>query len=259
MKIVKRFARSLFLAVILWNVAAASRTDATELTFDIFTDAGKTTRLPNGAFIPQAYGDNVSDFSPDFYTYGSAGGATPHITVEYRFLSAVNPTDPNPGINGPPNGLIYDNDYGDLQYVVYDLHGSTLPDTWFQEIRFNSTLEYRVTLESFDIAGWNQSNIGGQTLKIVRDANSPSAAVLWSAGPDGTVTVTGSGPSHDSYTPNVTVADGHTLSLIYGKSVNIGVDNIVFSESIPEPSGLVLVSLAVAGWMLRRRASSANP
>jgi hypothetical protein len=219
------------------------------LTFDIFTDAGKTSRLPNTTFIPQSYGDNVSDFNPSFYTYGSAGGFTPHIGVAYRYIHDTQPTNPGAFYNGESNGLIWDTLYGDLQYIVYNAYGSE----WFEEIRFSSTIEYRVTLNSFDIAGWPQINYGGQTLKIVQDANSPDAKILWSAGPDGAVTVTGSGPTHDSYTPNITVADGHTLSLIYGKSANIGVDNIVFSESIPEPSGMALASLACAWLFLWRR------
>jgi hypothetical protein len=92
----------------------------------------------------------------------------------------------------------------------------------------------------------------------VTDANSPSSTTLWSAGPDGAVTVNGriaGVPTHDHYTPNVTVPSGTTLSLLYAyKNGNVGVDNLRFSESpIPEPASLALTFAGASLLLFRRR------
>ena len=246
--------RAVILAWLLLLVAATPASRAAVLSFDVFTDAGKTTRHPIGTFIPQAYGDNITDFNPSFYTYGSAGGLTPNITVSYRFLSSVNPTSNNPNVNGESNGILYDTGYGDLSHVLYDIYGTAPPDLWFQEIRFSAPSGYLITLSSFDIAAWNpNAPVSGQTLKIVMNANSPSAVTLWSAGPDGTVAVNGGAGVHDSYLPNVTVGGGNTLSQIYGLSGLIAVDNIEFAQSIPEPSAAALLGMVGLVWCRRRR------
>src|SRR5262245_21918767 len=77
------------------------------LTFDQFIDAAKTVRVPNSAAPNQAYGDNITDFSPAgavggrFVNYGSAGGLTPDIQVAYRWYDTLDPTNPDPDHNGP--------------------------------------------------------------------------------------------------------------------------------------------------------------
>jgi len=226
------------------------RAAATVLTFDIFDDAPKTDRFNNAVFIPQSYGDNVSDFSPTgasvegkYYNYGSAGGFTPNVKVEYRFWQTTDPTNPSPGNNGPPNGLMWDTGYSTLNYVVYNAYGPT----WLQEMRLTPDPGYRVTLESFDAAGYLSAS-GAHTLKILQNANSAVAPFMWSAGPDGTVVF----PAVVSnYVVNVSVESGNTLSLLYGRNGNAAVDNIVFSQSlIPEPSSVAL--LALSGWTLLR-------
>lgn len=264
MRIIHGLPKSLFVLSLLVSALSAQ---ATSLTFDVYTDSSKTT-FANANPISQSYGDNVTNFSPTgafgsyYFNYGSAGGFTPHVTVEYRFLSIALPQDPSPGQNGPPNGYLWNYDYGDLTNVLYGIYGGTANGTnvpgWYMEIRLTADPAYRVTLSNFDISSWPHVDRGGQDLKIIRDANSATAATLWSAGPDGTVVVHGSTPAHDSYTPMVTVADGHTLSLIYGNGAagpDIGVDNLIFFESVPEPSLLAMTGagLGLLLTLVRRR------
>ena len=220
---------------------------ATQLTFDLYTDAAKTTPVANNTVVPATYGDNVSDFDPSapvggqYYRYGTNGGLTPHVTIDYRFWN-------NPGDNGGANGRIWNTGYGNLTNVVYPTVTAS-----YVEMRLVPDFGYRVTLTNFDIASFTAATTG-QTLKILRDAGLPSASVLWSAGPDGTVTVNGGAGVHNSYAPNVLVEGGHTLSLIYGQSGNIGVDNVVFIESIPEPTAMAFLALGsiILRWRLRR-------
>src|SRR5690242_3798320 len=107
-----------------WAVAmilfTALEARATQLTFDIYTNAAKaeTDRAANNIVVPPAYGDNVSDFDPStpvsgqYFRYGTNGGFTPHITLEYRFWN-------NPGDNGGANGRIWTTGYGNLTNVLY--------------------------------------------------------------------------------------------------------------------------------------------
>ena len=240
-------------AVALCAFAGAVVTaNATSLTFDIYTNAAKTMTMANGAFVPQTYGDNVTDFDPSgafgsfYYRYGTNSGYTPSVTAEYRFYKYSDPTNPSNQENGPPNGYFYNTGFGDLTNVIYNSYFNT----WMLEVRLIPT-NY-VKLASFDIAGFG-GNFGGQTLKIVQNANSPTARTLWSAGPDFSVLVHG-GATHDHYDPNVGVDVGSTLSLImgYGGSGKVGLDNITFTE-VPEPSSLTLLSIGLGALMLRPR------
>jgi hypothetical protein len=75
----------------------------------------------------------------------------------------------------------------------------------------------------------------------VVDANN---AVLWTA-PD--LTVLGAGPTHSAFSVNVTSAI--PIYLRFGNTYNIGIDNIVYSQSAiaaPEPGSLALLFLCAA-------------
>src|SRR5688572_4909780 len=55
----------------------AQHLQATELTFQM-TPSG------NGTLIPQAYGDRVIASTMGTFTYGTGGGFTPNVVVDYR-------------------------------------------------------------------------------------------------------------------------------------------------------------------------------
>jgi hypothetical protein len=120
------------------------------------------------------------------------------------------------------------------------------------ELRFIPSANHAVTLNSFDLAGFG-ANQTVPTIEAVQDINTMSETTLW--GPFTNTVVLGS--THTTFTPNVTVTEGHTLSLIFGTdgAKVIGLDNVNFSQTvIPEPAGVAVMSLgvlAVRGW--RRR------
>src|SRR5262245_43537828 len=72
--------------------SAVATASATSLTFDIYTNAAKTITPSGSPYMPQSYGDNVTDFDPaglftapfgggSFYgRYGTNGGYTPGVT-----------------------------------------------------------------------------------------------------------------------------------------------------------------------------------
>jgi hypothetical protein len=209
----------------LLGVTASAR--ATVLTFNIYTDSGKTTLFdtnPDASAI-SAYGNNVNDFEPTaafsgkYYSYGTNGGLTPHVAIQYRAV---------PG--GGTSGNIYPV-AGDLDHVLYTRPlAYALGSGTNMEVRLTPRTGRSVRIESFDAAAYGiGETIPNQTIKVVADVGLPSESVLWSAGPDETVTVTG---HHAHYTPQVSVGPAHTLSLVYGNSADFAVDNIQFSEFV---------------------------
>lgn len=222
---------------------------ATVLTFDQFTDSAKTTYRANGLFTTDEYGDNVSDFDPAgvqpggvYFRYGSAGGYTPNVSVDYRWIEKANHAN-----SGIPEFLMWDTSYGDLSHVVY--RGNGAMTTWAGIMLFTPAAGYQVTLESFDIAGY-LADLSGYDYAVFRDFGTGSETSLW------TDSSTAPGTGHLTLSPNITVQAGHTLALYINGDGSLGIDNVQFSESlIPEPASLALL---IAGGVLavsrRRRA-----
>jgi hypothetical protein len=237
------------LVALLLSLAIASSSQATTLTFDIYTDASKTVTPADNAVLATGninlYGDNVTDFSPTtpfgsvpyYFDYGSAGNRTADVAVEYRWAHATTISD-----NAPTAVKFYTTGFGDLTNVIYNAQ----PSPYLLEIRFVPTSTSPVRLESFDLAGFGADKIVPM-IKVVQDYNTPSATTLWGPFADTVI----SGTTHTTFTPNVAAGDGHTLSLLFGADGAgvFGLDNVIFS--VPEPSAMAL--LAMGGLLLRRR------
>jgi hypothetical protein len=243
----KRIAPPLCIAITLACCFAANAS-ASVLTFDQFTDSARTTRIPNNLLMNQAYGDNITDFSPatpvggNYVDYGSGGGLTPNIKVAYRWYDTLQPTNPNLNNNGPGGVFGWNTQYGGLTYVIFSDPDTLNQMRWLSEVQFTPEPGYSVRINSLDYAGF-QTNQPGQTLKILGDANSLGAQLLWSAGADGTVNFPATAAT---LTPAITGAPGQTLSILWGFSDRGGLDNISFSQVVvPEPtSGIMFAYVA---------------
>ncbi len=239
-------------------------TQATVLTFDIFTNSTKSLTPPLGALNAAGlgdYGSNVSDFSPAaaygpvpyYFNYGSAGGATPDVKVQYYEYNLQ--TKQYYGTDTVPTWFqnFYDVGIGDLTNVLYSSNGGGYP--WALEIRFTPTNNQGVALKSFDLGSFSSGNI--ITNLMVLEDSTTTASNLWDAG----MFAAPAAGTHTNFMPDVAVLSGHTLSLILmpgdvGANAGYnGLDNIVFTEQlIPEPSTVLL--LAAGGlllWRNRRR------
>jgi hypothetical protein len=234
--------RLLLIAALLASVVSVR---ATQLTFDIYSDSAKTTLIPQGSYIPLAYGDNVTDFDPagpiggQYFRYGTNGGYTPDISLEYGWIEVANPTTSH-GLFGPQ---LWYSGYPGLTNVAYPVFGAS----YYNYIAFTPTAGV-AKLVSFDVARYLGGSEGGFTLKVVQNAFTPTPQTLWAAAPDGGVTI----GALTTYSPNVNVDPGSTLYLIFGSNGNLGLDNITFT-GVPEPSAMLLAGLGALALGLRRR------
>lgn len=236
---------------VLVVLVATGHSAATVLTFDIFTDPAKTTRIANNSILNVMYGDNVSDFDPaepvgaHYVRYGSGGGITPNVSVAYWFY--VRATG---GIDGEGSSTTWGSttQYGGMDNVVYARNGTT----YYSQIEFIPEPGYSVRINSLDYGGW-LTDQPGLTLKIVANANGPDARLLWQAGPDGGVTFPG---TYASVTPMTLGRPGEKISLIWGGSNLAAIDNLSFSQFLPEPATAALLALGLGACCTRRARSA---
>lgn len=195
----------------LCGLATSAAVHATQLNFDTY----------NGA----TYGDRVSVFGPG---YGSAGGATPNITLDFV----------------PSNGQafgVYTAGYATLQNALghrnFDVPG---------QVRFTPDPGWDVVLQGFDIAGWTQSSFANSRIRIVDG----SGTMRYDSG------LFTFGPNTVLHLPSAPIRSSGPLTLFVNDFGDLGIDNVVFSQvsSVPEapPLALLLAGLGVLG-MVRAR------
>lgn len=202
--------KSLVLA--LCGIAAAAAVQATQLTFDTYNST--------------TYGDRVTDFG---LGYGSAGGATPNITLD--FVPA----------NGAPFS-VYTSGYGPLRHALghtnYDVPG---------QVRFTPDPGWDVVLQGVDIAAWSSASYANSRIRIVDGSGTTRYdSGLFTFGPNTVLQL-----------PAAPIRSSGPLTLFVNDFGDLGIDNVVFSQvsSVPEvPSvGLLLAGLGLLGtWRARR-------
>ena len=222
--------KHLTIAAIL--VSSASAVSATTLTFDV---AG----IADGQTVPQDYGDNVdTSFTDSVGSYGSGGGATPNVTVDYFG--------------------------GRTQLWTTGFTGLT--NVLFEEdpnVTFGLTLTaadgYDVTLESFELSSWQSTTRTIPEIFVDADGSSAFSNSDFALPNDSATTFNDFSATGSSITLGI---DGNGLGADLS---DIGLDNVVFSQSavapIPLPAGGILLLTALGGLggagALRRRRRAA--
>ena len=175
--------------------------------------------------IPQTYGDNT--------------GTTPNVEVSYSVVDGSG----NPHLTESVE--YWGSSYGDLSGVAFS--GA---NGWFAKITLTPDSGFDVILNSFDMAGYPQTDLALDSLEVV----SGSGVQLWDSG---VTTILGAGPTRSSFSPNITSSG--PISIIWGTNWNIGIDNIDFSQrqtqtgiAVPEPTTLALLGLGLAGLGFQR-------
>lgn len=213
-------------------LSAAIPAGATVLTFD-GPGAGYAT-LTN-------YGSNMTGLCAGSGQAGcvsEGNGFTPDIAVSYTTIGYTSYMRAWPG------------GYGDLLYAAYPATTGYLAD-----VTLTPQNGVTLTLNSFDLAGYYEADIAGQTVEVL---NSTGGILENYSG-----TILGTGPADSSYTPDITSTT--PIQIVYGPSWDDGIDNINFDETpatasaTPEPSTWFLLLTGFGALaVLQRRARSAG-
>ena len=217
----KKFLTGLVTGLFLFGMVGI--TNASILTFD---------GLSGYVYQPinQNYGDSITSTNDSYGQYSEGNGFTPHINVAYNT------------VGGNAYLEAWDNDYGNLVNIAYaDYDGGTA------EILFTPDYSYEVTINSFDMAGWNHADKTANLIEIINGEGTTvwSASSLFVAGDVG----------HSAFSPAIT---GSNLTIRWGNDWNIGIDNINFDESstpVPIPTTILLLGSGlawIAGTRIRR-------
>jgi hypothetical protein len=199
----------------------ALNAQSTVLTFDGFED---------NEIVPQSYGDRVLDFGT---SYGSTGGTTPNIEVDYVPIS-----------NGIPL-TSWISDYAPLtnalSSVEFDTQGyvQLTPDAGFD-----------VVLESFQVSAFADESFSDSRIFVTEGTHSTlfdTGTFTFNAGTAQTYPL---GPLRSSIGLRINVRE-------FG---DLGIDNITFAQvpTIPEPQtyALWIAGIGLVGaitWSSRRR------
>jgi hypothetical protein len=228
------FRKSLAAAGVALGLSVAGPAGATVLTFDLVS-------IGNSVPVNQNYGDRVdAGFADAIGTYGSAGGATPNVVVDY---------------DGNIQTYIFG--YSDLTNVVFEqIDGRDLV------IEFIADAGFEVGLFGLDI-GSCEGTLGG-----CGGANNPFDVIV-TGGTKGQLFSQGVTANSTTATP-VSFGGGLfdtslrltlEVGLLGGGSDGIAVDNIEFAQRVaqpaaiplPAPALLLLAGLGALGGLARAR------
>jgi hypothetical protein len=164
--------------------------------------------------------------------YGDNETATPDIVVDF-----------------PVNGELWNTGYGDLAPLVLTPKVSAAPTFTNLEIKLSATaLNQGVSLNGFDVAGWNAPRTADY-LRIIVDGNAVYSQTSFVFPNPGHASITAGGPWVG------TVIQIQFDGAINNDSALLGIDNISFDQvALPEPSSAAAVVFGAASLLkLRRR------
>ena len=202
---------------------------ATRLTFD----------QTNGSVIPSTatttnplYGDRVTAATMGTYSYGTEGGFTPNVTVAYASQFS----------SGTINGLgTWGSNYGNLTNVVWTGSTSTEnPNNGF--LTLTADPGFVVQLQSFRTALWSS----GPALYTDIRVTDGGSNLLYSSSAANPV---GGNVLHDFSLAPLTATQ---LTIQFGQGWWIALDDVTFSQAVPEPGTLALLGLGLPLLMRRR-------
>lgn len=193
----------------------AGASQATVLTFETGSIAGANA----------SYGDRVVDFGT---AYGSAGGSTPNIVVDFV-------TDDGSAFS------VYSAGYATLLNALghgsYDRPG---------HVQFTPDAGFDVVLSGFQLAGWSSGSYANSRIRVVDTAGTTYLDTgLFTFAPNTVWSFPGS-----------SIRSALPLRIVVNDFGDLGLDNVVFGQvsSVPEApaSVLLLAGLGALGLLARR-------
>lgn len=238
---------------------AATSAQATVLTFDLSPTPANganigltdTDDVPNNVAV--VYGDRGAANSGDGqYTYSYGGPAdTPNISVGYGIVSK----NPDNQIWWSRAASFYQTGYSTLTNVIYPSNS----DRWLA-VMFKPDDGWNVVLNSVDVGSWGgvERTYRVQVWESIGDALDMNTFApnfpVFVEGDDYNVIFAEDRTSSSVETFNINVSSNKILWLMVTEpSVNaslLGVDNISFSQIVPEPASVVM--LGFGGLLLAR-------
>lgn len=221
-----------FIGIALTLIGLCSVASATRLTFNqvngnVISNTD-TTSSPN-------YGHRVTSTSMGNFSYGAEGGFTPNVTVAYR---ANNSSGTFPGLSTWTTG------YGNLTNTVWTGgFSSENPNNGF--VTLTADAGFQVSLQSFRTALWS-TGPANYTDISVRDG---LGNVLYSTNAANPV---GGNVLHDFTSSPLTAQQ---LEIKFGQGWWIALDDVTFSQAVPEPGTMLVLGAGLVALARRRRAT----
>lgn len=188
---------------------------ATVLTFDTYASIGAA-----------AYGDRVTSFDSG---YGSAGGATPNIVLDFV----------------PASGTPFSVYSGGYASLVNALGHSGFNQPGY--VQLTPDAGFDVVLSGFQLAAWSSSSYPDSRIQVLDSAGT----VLLDSG------LFTFAPNIVLNYPNAEIRSSLPLRIWINDFGDLGLDNVVFGQAttVPEVStaAMLLAGLAVMGRLARRR------
>jgi len=180
------------------------------------------------SIAPPSYGDRVTTFNVD---YGSAGGATPNIVLDF-FTSQTVPS-------------AYSAGYATLLWALGH-NAFNVPGY----IQFTPDAGFDVVLSSFQVAAWSSSSYPNSRIQVV----DTGGTVYFDTG------LFTFNPNIVLNYPGTTIQSSLPLRIVMQDFGDLGIDNVTFGQvaTVPEASGwaMLLAGLALVGGLARRRSAS---
>lgn len=175
--------------------------------------------------IPDDYGDRITSTSDSTtgFSYGEGNGFTPNITVSYI-----------PG--GTISYRLYTSGFGDLSNALSDGDFNT-PG----EIVLTPDAGHQVVLNSFDIAGWQNTTYLDQQILVLN----ASDTVLFDSG---FIDVNSGLPDSHLTFLSTPIVSSEALRIAVNDFGNLGIDNINFDQmAVPVPAAVWLFGSGLIG------------
>lgn len=212
------------------SIALCSVASATRLTFDQTSGAVISA---NSTYQAPIYGDRVTSTVMGNFSYGGDFGFTPNVAIEYW---VINPFGTFPGNSTWSSG------YGDLVNTVWS-GGSSSQNPNDGYVKLTADAGFKVNLHSFKTALWSTGPANYTSIEV-RDENN---TLLYSSTDPNPV---GGHVLHD-FTASPLM--GQSLTIKYGQGWWITLDDVTFSQVVPEPGSFALLGIGLPMLLRRRR------